>query len=101
VTATPAIKHVPGVRMAWREPAGLRRHGVAESEAWMAQAVCKEVDPELFFVSDHDTLGVRRAKNVCATCPVRAECAGYAIQRVELQGIWGGLTTRERWKHRQ
>lgn len=38
----------------------------------------------------------RRAKAVCATCPVRADCLQHALDHDERYGIWGGMTGRER-----
>jgi WhiB family redox-sensing transcriptional regulator len=39
---------------------------------------------------------VQKAKKVCATCPVAAECLEWAIENDEIFGIWGGMTRRER-----
>jgi WhiB family transcriptional regulator, redox-sensing transcriptional regulator len=36
------------------------------------------------------------ALNVCARCPVQAECRDYAIERPHLEGIWGGTRDSER-----
>jgi WhiB family redox-sensing transcriptional regulator len=33
---------------------------------------------------------------VCRRCPVRVKCLEYAIGTKEPEGIWGGLTPRER-----
>lgn len=41
----------------------------------------------------------RRAKTVCASCPVRSECLDHALRHDERFGIWGGLTQRERRLH--
>lgn len=38
----------------------------------------------------------RRAKAICAECPVRQECLDYAISIREPHGIWGGLNEVER-----
>lgn len=38
----------------------------------------------------------RRAKSVCASCPVRNECLEHAISLDERYGIWGGLNQEER-----
>jgi WhiB family redox-sensing transcriptional regulator len=38
----------------------------------------------------------RRAKAVCAACPVRDECLSYAVACDERYGIWGGLNQDER-----
>jgi hypothetical protein len=36
------------------------------------------------------------AKQVCATCPVRAECTDHALAEPEPDGMWGGLSESER-----
>jgi len=67
---------------------------------WRERAVCRRVDPELFFPTAepgtprHDRQ-VSDAKRVCGICPVRAECLDWAL--VELPyGVAGGLTEAER-----
>lgn len=68
-------------------------------EKWWDAAACRNADPELFFpisataVSAND---VRRAKQVCASCPVSSPCLSYALTHRQEQGIWGGLTDEER-----
>lgn len=39
-----------------------------------------------------------KAKAICMTCTVRAECLGYADATDETEGIWGGKTPQERGK---
>jgi len=67
---------------------------------WMDQAVCAQVDPEIFFPETGGNY--RDADTVCAGCPVRQQCIDYA-QTVERglsysyrHGSWGGTTPRER-----
>lgn len=36
------------------------------------------------------------AKALCWECPVRVECLRGAIERREPDGVWGGLTAKER-----
>ena len=36
----------------------------------------------------------------CRDCPVQLHCAEYAIEARETEGIWGGLTNRDRRKVR-
>lgn len=38
----------------------------------------------------------RRAKSVCAACPVSAACLEHAVAVDERYGVWGGLSTDER-----
>jgi hypothetical protein len=53
-------------------------------------------------VPDDDQAGVQLAKKLCADCPVVAECRALAEQVTTTfgpdfaQGVWGGLTLRER-----
>lgn len=61
---------------------------------WTEHRACVDVDPAVFFPDDR--AGRVRAKAICATCPVAAECLTLALENRELDGIWGGLTPRER-----
>lgn len=42
-----------------------------------------------------------RARAVCASCPVRAQCLDYALRNSIMQGIWGGLNKEERARERR
>ena len=46
------------------------------------------------------SLAERRAKAMCATCPVRDRCLNWMYTMGEQEGIWGGTTERERKQHR-
>jgi WhiB family transcriptional regulator, redox-sensing transcriptional regulator len=37
----------------------------------------------------------RKAKAVCAQCPLRAKCLEYAIRHPARYGVWGGLNAEE------
>ena len=69
------------------------------AERWRDEALCAQVDPEIFFAEKGGTPAP--ARRVCAACPVQAECLAYAVADDSLHGIWGGLTERERRKVRQ
>ena len=75
------------------------------SEPWMMLAICRQVDPELFFPSSSNdaTDGlittIRRAKVICQQCPVQLQCLDAALENNERHGIWGGInfgTSRSR-----
>ncbi len=79
---------------------------------WMRDAVCRDVDPDLFFGADSGWGRIaesvpqrrareQRAKELCAQCPVRQACLEYAITTPEHDGLWGGLTERERTNMRR
>jgi WhiB family redox-sensing transcriptional regulator len=56
--------------------------------------MCADLPSALFFPSEG--AGVEDAKEVCAECPVRAQCLEYALaERIE-HGVWGGSSERER-----
>jgi WhiB family redox-sensing transcriptional regulator len=73
----------------------------AELWEWQQYAACAGLGTERFFHPDGER-GQRRAgrevaaKAVCADCPVRAACAGHALQVREPYGVWGGMTEGER-----
>lgn len=57
---------------------------------WMIHAACREHPPDDMFPAPKDKHGQRHAIHICATCPVRAECAQYAQQTQATHGIWAG-----------
>ena len=83
---------------------------VDPANRWKLSAACRPAvfdgNPEIFYPPRlRDTANgmsraraelVRRAKNVCATCPVTRECLEYAMERHETEGIWGMTTPEER-----
>lgn len=71
----------------------------ATDQDWRASGRCASTDPDLFFAvgaKEH-----REAKTICRGCPVRAQCLSYAMEAPIDHGIWGGLTERERRRHRR
>ena len=67
--------------------------------AWMADALCTQVDPETWFPEKGGTPDP--AKRICAECPVRHTCLEYALARPELDGVWGGTTYKQRQQMRR
>ena len=69
----------------------------AENARWMDLALCREVDPDLFFPEQNDG-GDRStpAKRICMGCDVKAQCLEYALANDERFGIFGGLSERQR-----
>ncbi|WP_327678574.1 WhiB family transcriptional regulator [Kitasatospora sp. NBC_00458] len=65
-------------------------------------AACAGADTDLFY-PDPEEIGPeaaewaeRRAKMICAGCPVKSLCLADALERKEAAGIFGGLNERER-----
>ena len=70
---------------------------------WAERAACRRVDTELFFPSAGAPWDqARRAKGICAGCPVRIECLDSAMAyegsvHAQLRyGIFGGLDPNQR-----
>ncbi|NUS42591.1 MAG: WhiB family transcriptional regulator [Mycobacteriaceae bacterium] len=61
--------------------------------AWVAQARCKEVDPDQLFVRG---AAQRKAATICRHCPVMLECGADALDNHVEFGVWGGMTERQR-----
>lgn len=70
---------------------------------WMPRGACRApgVPTWLFFPGRGDNETVQRAKAVCATCPVAADCLAYAERTGQREGVWGGLTAHQRRQARQ
>ncbi|HWG12839.1 MAG TPA: WhiB family transcriptional regulator [Streptosporangiaceae bacterium] len=73
---------------------------------WQDRGACRNEDVSLFFGPDGERqperdIRERKAKAICAACPVRAECLNYALSRPEKYGTWGGLNEEERAAERR
>ncbi len=73
----------------------------ADEADWQDVAACRSTDPDLFFPDGENVEGIGRAKAVCATCPVRAECLAFAVELNQSEGVWGGHTPAERRRLRR
>ena len=61
---------------------------------WHDGALCAQVGGDLWYPEKGGS--VLEAKAVCRRCPVREPCLGYALDRNEAHGVWGGLSHEER-----
>jgi transcription factor WhiB len=71
---------------------------------WRASAACREEDPELFHPIGTSTAALQdteQARAICRRCPVVADCLDYALNAPVHDGIFGGLTEKERAKIRR
>lgn len=67
---------------------------IALPPPWIDQALCAQVDPEIFY--PEKGMSFYAARRVCASCPVVAQCLEYAIENREEYGLWGGTTPKQR-----
>jgi len=70
-----------------------------EELEWRAGALCSGSDPDLWF--SPGAIEHKEAKRICRDCPVRRECLEYALATPVDQGVWGGMTERERRSYRR
>jgi len=56
--------------------------------------LCTRQDPDLFFPQEPADL--EPARSVCRDCPVTGACLAEALNRAEIDGVWGGTTNAER-----
>ncbi|MFT4089002.1 MAG: WhiB family transcriptional regulator [Gordonia sp. (in: high G+C Gram-positive bacteria)] len=68
---------------------------------WQRLGECRGLDSSVFFHPEgergHARLQrERRAKQVCAGCPVLIQCRTHALEVDEPYGIWGGLSEHDR-----
>lgn len=66
---------------------------------WRHRAACRDEDSELFFPLGKGATAEaqeRKAKAVCARCPVRDDCLNWALETGQDGGVWGGTSEDER-----
>ena len=66
-----------------------------EREPWERHAACTGADQRIFFPAAVRN-STAKAKAICATCTVRAECLEFAQRTRQTHGVWGGLDVTER-----
>ncbi|MGX1909034.1 WhiB family transcriptional regulator [Streptomyces phaeochromogenes] len=64
--------------------------------SWALRAACNGYDLDVFFTESKN--GMKRAKQICAGCPVRRQCLAEALRAENDSrfGVSGGLTAAER-----
>ena len=75
----------------------LTLQAIAMSEDdWRIRALCRGVDPDTWFPRKGDLATRTTARRICHACPVRRECAELAFNIGAADGIWGGLSPKQR-----
>jgi WhiB family redox-sensing transcriptional regulator len=67
-------------------------------EDFWEDALCAEIDPELFFPPKGQLAKGLNAKKICNRCDLKQKCLDYALKDIELKGIWGGTNENDRYK---
>lgn len=72
--------------------------------SWVADALCAQVDADLFHPDKGEAADSRAARMICngdpkrgtQPCPVRQACLDWALETGARHGVWGGTSARER-----
>jgi WhiB family redox-sensing transcriptional regulator len=65
--------------------------------SWRDDAACLGLDGDMFFPGVGGS--TVRAKVICNVCTVKQPCLDYALKTGSHDGIWGGLSYRERLRY--
>lgn len=63
---------------------------------WSTRAICRGLDPDLFFSDLEDPAYKTHQKDaeaICRQCPVILQCAEHALETGEKHGTWGGRSS--------
>lgn len=64
---------------------------------WVQHRACTDKPVAFFFPPPKQSPTVYQAiRDVCAGCPVQAECLDYSLRDAETRGWWGGLSEAQR-----
>lgn len=73
----------------------------ADKRGWMHDdPLCATIGSDLFYPEKNASHHAIQAKLVCQSCHLLNACRDYAV-RYETQGVWGGMTPRERAAYRR
>lgn len=70
---------------------------------WQRHSACRLVSPETFFHPEGERdprkfARERKARTVCAACPVLLQCRRHTLEVREPYGVWGGLSEEDRYR---
>jgi WhiB family redox-sensing transcriptional regulator len=68
------------------------------NQEWRKDALCREVDPALFFPL-HKGDPMNDARSLCGRCTVRGECLEEALRLRDVFGFRGGMSGEERRRY--
>lgn len=62
---------------------------------------CTTIGFDLWFPEKGRRDYIKMARMVCDHCPIQPACLEGALERHEPNGVWGGMTTKERRGERE
>ncbi len=69
-------------------------HHECDLGQWRRDSACKPHPTQWWFAGHPKE--ITRAKRICASCPVAAQCLEYAVARPALLGVWAATSATER-----
>lgn len=63
---------------------------------WRVFAECEKAGNVAFFANASNKQALKIALSFCDVCAVKRECLRFAIDNEILEGVWGGLTAKQR-----
>jgi WhiB family redox-sensing transcriptional regulator len=67
---------------------------------WRTKAACKGMNPDIFYPEHEDGRMPRSyyddARRICRSCEVSEKCLAEALDNNIVDGMWGGLTPKQR-----
>lgn len=95
---------VPALGSRWHGVHGATQERPADGRSirdWHREGACRGSDSRLWFPTQGDHGAAGRAKRICGGCQVRQLCLAHALKTPEEFGIWGGMSPRERNRHKR
>lgn len=94
MSSTADTEHLgPRDVVGWADAIREHRSSVSRGE-WRSRARCAG-QPDVRFYPEHRQSSAP-GKEVCAGCPVLAQCGVFAFEQADRNGVWGGLAGNER-----
>jgi WhiB family redox-sensing transcriptional regulator len=77
---------------------------IVQEEPWRRRAACRDMGTDVFFPAGRSGRSpgmVKEARKVCARCVSKPACLAYALEWNIREGVWGGLTDKQRQNMRR
>jgi WhiB family transcriptional regulator, redox-sensing transcriptional regulator len=66
------------------------------NDQWKQDGLCRDRNPDLWFMEEQRNGCNKEAVTVCRACPVMRECLQHALDTEERFGVWGVTTPYQR-----
>lgn len=91
-------RYIPEEKLTPRKYLDIIQDKSFKDTTWRDRAACATYDPELFFPFHSEDMSPLVKRLCLEECPVRLQCLSYALYTRQNEGIWGGVTPKDRKK---